>query len=192
MDVGEGPLLRAKEHIAEYQKTGNGISIQTRLSDGLRELSPGEADTVIIAGMGGELEIRILEEGKHMWDSVKNWILSPQSSLDKVRHFLLENGFAICDEAMIKDEGKFYTVMQVKRGSETYAGEAHYLYGKRLIEKKDETLKEYLAKEERRLKNILASFDGTQKEQRTLSQEKAVKALNEELSWVKEAQHEMQ
>ena len=87
MDVRQGPLERAKEHIREYegwaiQHAGNSrqqdpCAIEARLSDGLKELRPGEADTVIMAGMGGELEIRILEQGRHMWDSVSHWILSP-------------------------------------------------------------------------------------------------------------------
>ena len=74
MDVREGPLSRAREHIREKNLEDR---IQVRLGDGLKELRPGEADTVVIAGMGGQLVIHILEEGRHMWDSVKTWILSP-------------------------------------------------------------------------------------------------------------------
>ncbi len=201
MDVREGPLGRAKEHVEEYYRACRGrgsgeepcspVHIETRLSDGLKKLSPGEADTVIIAGMGGELMIRILEEGCHMWDSVESWILSPQSALDKVRIFLAQNGFSIADEAMIKEDGKFYTVMRVSRGNMEYANQAQYLYGKILIEKRDAVLGEYLEREKKRLDNILVSFEGKQG-QATGSQEKAIKALTEELSWVKEAQHEMQ
>ena len=50
MDVRKGPLERACEHVEEYHMEDQ---IETRLSDGLKELKPGEADTVIIAGMGG-------------------------------------------------------------------------------------------------------------------------------------------
>mgnify|MGYP002226776597 FL=1 len=52
-----------------------------------------------------------------MWDSVKQYVLSPQSDLDKVRRYLAAHGFAIEDEAMVKDEGKYYTVMSVKGAS---------------------------------------------------------------------------
>jgi len=45
--------------------------------------------------MGGELIIKILENGRHMWDSVKQWVLSPQSEIFKVRRWLFENGFVI-------------------------------------------------------------------------------------------------
>ena len=57
MDINEGPLARAKEHIAA---AGLESCIQTRLSDGVSELTPGEADSVLIAGMGGEMVIQIL------------------------------------------------------------------------------------------------------------------------------------
>lgn len=65
MDVNPGPLSRAREHIAQY---GLESEIETRLSDGLAALRPGEADSVVIAGMGGALMRRILEEGRDRLD----------------------------------------------------------------------------------------------------------------------------
>lgn len=112
MDVRPGPLSRAREHIEER---GLGDRIQTRLGDGLEPLAPGEADTAVIAGMGGELIIRILENGRRLWGDVRTWILSPQSEIQKVRLFLWENGFRAVDEAMVLDEGKYYTVMKCRR-----------------------------------------------------------------------------
>lgn len=111
MDVREGPLARAREHVEEH---GLSDRIETRLSDGMEKLRSGEADTVIIAGMGGELVIHILEEGRRLWPEVRSFVLSPHSELHKVRRYLRENGFAAEDETMVKDEGKFYTVMRVR------------------------------------------------------------------------------
>ena len=48
MDINEGPLQRATEHI---RQEALGAYIQTRRSNGLEKLSPGEADAVIIAGI---------------------------------------------------------------------------------------------------------------------------------------------
>ncbi len=67
MDVNPGPLARAQEHIGQY---GLSASIETRLSDGLARLRPGEADSVVIAGMGGALMTRILDEGCDRLDGV--------------------------------------------------------------------------------------------------------------------------
>lgn len=57
MDIKPGPLERAREHIRQY---GLQEKIETRLSDGVKQLSVGEADTVIIAGMGGELVLSLI------------------------------------------------------------------------------------------------------------------------------------
>ena len=97
----------------KFDPIGSSLSgkIELRLSDGLAKLKAGEADTVVIAGMGGKLTCRILEQGRHVWE---NWsegkerlILSPQSEQDEVRHFLEEQGFSILREAMLTDEGKY-------------------------------------------------------------------------------------
>ena len=61
MDVVDGPLQRARENIAVHRLEA---VIETRKSDGLEALKPGEADTVVIAGMGGLLICRILEQGR--------------------------------------------------------------------------------------------------------------------------------
>lgn len=189
MDIGKGPLLRAKEHIEAWKPEG--VPIETRLSDGLKELKPGEADTVIIAGMGGELEIRILEEGRHVRDSIRTWVLSPQSDLEKVRRYLEQEGFRISEEAMICDEGKYYTVMKAEMGEMRCKTVSDYRYGPCLIQKKDPVLKEYLQKERRRVEGILKQFEqaGAQK---TEGMEQAEKSLKEELTIIEEAEHEMQ
>ena len=105
MDVRPGPLSRAKEQIS---RAGLSDQIEPRLSDGLAALKPQEAETVIIAGMGGELIIRILTVGRHMWDSVAQWVLSPHSEVFKVRGCLLENGFSIEKEDKVSEDGKYY------------------------------------------------------------------------------------
>lgn len=188
MDVRKGPLERAESHIRLY---GLEDRIQTRLSDGLKELRAGEADTVVIAGMGGELMIRILDEGRHMWDSLRRLILSPQSELQKVRHFLSQEGFCILGENMVKDEGKYYTVMEVGRGCMEYGSEALYRYGACLIRDKNPVLKEYLQNEKNRVEGILARLNAAG-EPATGGQETARRLLAEELQWIKEACDEMQ
>ena len=74
MDVNPGPLERAKEHIQQFDLE---TDIHTRLSDGVQALCPGEADSVLIAGMGGALTVKILEAGEKVLASVKELILQP-------------------------------------------------------------------------------------------------------------------
>lgn len=191
MDVRKGPLDRARAHIEELDPQLR-ARLETRLGDGLKALNPGEADTVVVAGMGGELVIRILSEGSHVWDSVRNWILSPQSELQKVRHFFKNQGFFICRETMIRDDGKYYTVMQVQRGPMEEMSEAAYLYGPCLLKQRSPVLAEYLEKEKARVRGILEQLESGEQETRTEGQRKAAAALAAELKLIKEAQYEMQ
>ena len=111
MDINEGPLERAKEHIALY---GLQAYIQTRLSDGVAALKPGEVEAVLIAGMGGGLVMHILKDGEKVSQSAKELILQPQSEIERVREFLREEGYAILAEDMVLEDGKFYPMMKVQ------------------------------------------------------------------------------
>lgn len=110
MDINEGPLQRARENIIANQLQEK---IETRLSDGVRALSDGEVESIVIAGMGGELMIRILTEGESVCRSAKELILQPQSDIQKVRKYLREYGYRIVDENMIFEDQKYYSVMKV-------------------------------------------------------------------------------
>ena len=113
MDVNKGPLLRARENRDKY---GLQEVMELRLSDGLEKLRPGEADALLIAGMGGPLMIRILEAGRQTTEGIATLILQPQSEIPSVRRYLIGNGFCIDDEIMMKDEGKYYMAMKVSHG----------------------------------------------------------------------------
>ena len=100
MDVKKGPLLRAKMNIERYHMQEK---IRTRLSDGVLKLNPDEADSVVIAGMGGTLVMKILEEGKKVLVDVKELVLQPQSDIDKVRKYLYENDYVITRKILSDD-----------------------------------------------------------------------------------------
>ena len=113
MDVKKGPLLRAKMNIERYHMQEK---IRIRLSDGVLKLNPDEADSVVIAGMGGTLVMKILEEGKKVLVDVKELVLQPQSDIDKVRKYLYENDYVITAEKMVCEEEKYYPMMHVQHG----------------------------------------------------------------------------
>lgn len=110
MDVRTGPLSRAQEHIAEY---GYAEYIETRLSDGLQEYRVGEADSLICAGMGGRLMMKILTESREKAQGLQELILQPQSELQLFRRFLREEGYCLLDENILYEEGKYYFLMKV-------------------------------------------------------------------------------
>lgn len=155
MDVNQGPLLRAKEHIAEH---GLSQCIETRLSNGVQNLQPEECDCVVIAGMGGALTIKILEEGKQVFKNLKEFILQPQSELLKVRQYLLEQGYCISQEEMVQDAGKFYTMMRVLNGPMHEYDTVELRYGKLLLEHRHPVLKMFLEKEAHTKQQILKNI----------------------------------
>lgn len=153
MDVNEGPLLRAKEHICER---GLESYIDVRLSDGIEKLQNKEAESIIIAGMGGKLVMKILFDHMDKVRDLKEIILQPQSDLHLVRHFLEENGLQIVQEDMVEDAGKFYPCMKAVFSGEkknAYTEEEQW-YGPLLLQQKHPVLYDYLLKEKQTFEQI--------------------------------------
>lgn len=167
MDVNRGPLERAQEHIRQF---GLEERIETRLSDGLAALAPGEADGIVIAGMGGALMKRILQQGENVAHTAKELILQPQSEIMDFRRFLWESGYEITAEDMVFEDGKYYPMMRavyVEKGkdeagnipvvSEEYS-EADILafrYGGKLLAQKHPVLRQYLHRQKEQKVQIL-------------------------------------
>ena len=116
MDVNEGPLARAEEHI---RAEGLSDRIQTRKSDGLAALAPEETDAVVIAGMGGALMCRILQDASAFLEAGRELILQPQSEWFKVRRLLSASGYRIIQEWFLEEEGKYYVVIKAGPAPET-------------------------------------------------------------------------
>ena len=177
MDVNKGPLQRAKEHIQEFQLEDY---IETRLSDGVKKLEVGEVDSILIAGMGGDLVIRIITEGMEVCRSAKELVLQPQSELGKVRKFLREKKFEIIDEDMVIEDGKYYPMMKVIPVDEIALWEilpeevipACDEYGPFLLKNGNPSLRKYLVKQHKQLTKILKELD-KQSESKAILKRKA-------------------
>lgn len=199
MDVRKGPLSKAEENIAA---AGLKDKIETRLSDGVRKLAAGEADSVIIAGMGGELVIHILEDGRHVWETVEQWVLSPHSEIHKVREWIWKNSFVIVKEDMVFEEGKFYTVLDVRKrqdGCEHAAQdeknvdaeptEKDFRYSVYLRNTKNAVFMDFLKEEEEKL---LSLRENLAKQAETSERAKeSLRDVDEKLSMNREVQNEM-
>ena len=154
-DVKEGPLSRAETHIRERGLEGR---IRTRLGSGLEPLDPEEVDTVIIAGMGGDLICRLLEARTVFFSFGKEFVLQPQSECFKVRHLLHRYGYRIDREWMVYEDGHYYVIIRGLPGHETYDSEWDYRYGKYLADRRDPVLLEYLKKEYGKRESILRTL----------------------------------
>jgi len=167
-DIHAGPLEAASANITRYNADG----IVIRLCDGLSGVLPGEAETVIITGMGGELICRILENGKNVVFSAQELVLGPQSEPEKVRSKIYELGYHISDEAFVCEDGKYYPVIRAIRwaaaepccefaatGAPEMPRETELKYGPELLRKQPPELCGFLMKERTRYESILARLD---------------------------------
>lgn len=139
-DINRGPLENAR---ADAEKYGVSGSIEFLLADGLGGLCETDADTIVIAGMGGETIEKIITGANWHWGVEHSLILQPMSKQAELCRWLYENGFYIADERLVRDAGEIYRVMLVKRGKASMPGELE-LHAGRL--KNDEVSREYLDK----------------------------------------------
>lgn len=159
MDIKEGPLSKAKENIRRY---GCGEQIETRLSDGLSGLLPGEADSILISGMGGILIQKILAASAETVAEAKELILQPQSEQEGVRRFLHGIGFEIAGETMLCEDGKYYVSMHavnIGRKCEPYPRKIDYVFGKLLLEQRDPCLFSYLENRQKKYEEVVLVMD---------------------------------
>lgn len=119
-DVNAGPLESAKKNALRY---GVGEELRLVLGDGLRELGPEDAEDIVIAGMGGELILRMIGEAPWLRDPEKRLVLQPMSAADKLRLGLREWGFQVLEERAAVDGGKPYSAFSAAfRGVGVEAG----------------------------------------------------------------------
>ena len=113
-EVVEGPYQSAVKNVEAH---GLKEKIQVRLANGLAAFEEADQVSVItIAGMGGRLIARILEEGLDKLANVERLILQPNNREDDLRIWLQNHGFEIVAENILEEAGKFYEILVVEAG----------------------------------------------------------------------------
>ncbi len=112
-DIAEGPLCSAKRTIAE-----NGLSdrVFTAKSDGFAGIPKkylSEATDAVIAGMGGEMIVKILSEAGDFPKKL-NLVLQPNSRAGVLRRWLAENGYGTLRESAVRDGRHVYAVINAR------------------------------------------------------------------------------
>ncbi len=140
-DINRGPLEHAKQTAAQYGVTGH---IQFALCNGLQFDGCEQYNSVIIAGMGGELVMSII--GAATW--TKNGttlILQPNSKIAELVEWLNDNGYVIINTKLTKDAGKLYQILIATAGEEpSIPHEADRLVHPLYLQHLDPLLPEYL------------------------------------------------
>ncbi|MCI9392440.1 MAG: SAM-dependent methyltransferase [Oscillospiraceae bacterium] len=119
-DVGALPLDHARRTAA---RCGVEDRMDLRLGDGLSVLSPGEADVIVIAGMGGDTIAGILAAAPWSRDGPL-LLLQPMSRACELRRWLPEQGYAVRAETLVQDKGVLYPILSAAGGTMAPASEA--------------------------------------------------------------------
>ena len=113
-EVVEGPYQSAVKNVEAH---GLKEKIQVRLANGLAAFEePDQVSVITIAGMGGRLIARILEEGLEKLGNMQRLILQPNNREDDLRIWLQDHGFQIVAESILEEAGKFYEILVVEAG----------------------------------------------------------------------------
>lgn len=114
-DVNAEPLAHARRTAERY---GVAERMTFRLCSGLEGYAPGEADVTALAGMGGETIAAILAAAPWLREEGVRLLLQPMSRAELLRPWLAENGYAIRGEALVRDKGTIYTVIEAEAGEQ--------------------------------------------------------------------------
>lgn len=125
-DLRPGPLGRARQTAEHY---GVSHSLSFRLCDGLAGIEPEEADTITIAGMGGETIAEILSAASWTAAGERRLILQPMTAHPELRAWLYSHSFYIEREILTREGKTLYSTFLVRGGTsapltpaETWAG----------------------------------------------------------------------
>ena len=113
-DIVDGPLRHARQTAAECEVEG----IDFRLCPGLDAIASHEADTVVIAGMGGETIQTILTAAPWTADGAHLLLLQPMTKVEYLRKWLVDNGYTFTEERLVWDKDYLYPVFAVRGGTQ--------------------------------------------------------------------------
>ena len=156
-ELREQPLKKAGENARKY-----GVEGQMRFSraDGLAAVDPQQVDTIVCAGMGGDLIARILGACPWVRDPKYTLILQPQSSGNDLRRQLGEMGFGIESESLVEDGGFLYQVICARYGSPMELTPGQQYISPALLKSRDPLLPAYF---ERILRSLTQAVEGISK-----------------------------
>ena len=127
-DINAGPLQNAMN---TAQEAGVLNKIHFCQCDGLDGCKPDSVDTIVIAGMGGELICRILDRAEWCMDRRYKLILQPMTKSEVLRYWLVNNEFEICNEDLICEGGAIYQLLGARFGGVTRLSDGELFIGKK-------------------------------------------------------------
>lgn len=179
-EVAMTPFLAAERTVDENQL---GARISVRLASGLAAIEPADGITVVsLCGMGGETIRDILERDKNRLSGEERLILQPNGGEQPLRQWLMENGYRILHEELLREHRFYYEIIVAERtGPVSYSAEELYFGPLQLRERSPV----FLAKWQRLLqlkRQTLANFA----QARQQVADERVQSLAQQIRWITE------
>lgn len=112
-DVRSGPLAQARVHAAS---AGVLDRLDLRQGDGLQVVTPGEVSVAVLAGMGGRLMLRLLQQAPDVVASLERLVLAPNTHPAEVRRWARTQGFAFVAEDLVQEGRHLYPILCLEPG----------------------------------------------------------------------------
>lgn len=177
VDNKKMPLERAIQNLKDFPEQEK---IIYTLASGLNQVD-NRINVACICGMGGDLISQILNDSIFQAMRFEKLILQPNTKCDHVRKYLNSHSFAILDEEIVFENGKFYQIIKAKYTQHVdKLTDLQIKYGPILIQKRHPVLKDYL---QSRLQTIHKIFELSQKNQSIDKLEKEKKEIMEILNY---------
>lgn len=126
-DINSGPLKKAENDIL---RAGLEEKITLLLCDGLDACMPELIDTIVIAGMGGDTIVAILDKAEWCSREDITLILQPVTKPEILRYWLVNNDFYISSDDYIEDNGIIYQIICAQPGKSERYSDAELFVGK--------------------------------------------------------------
>lgn len=143
----KGPYNRLTEALKEAHIEEDVVPL---FSDGITDL-PISVSTVVLAGMGGETILKILNDHPEKLKLVQTIIVDAHTSVPKLRKEISEMGFVIADEQIVEEDHIYYEIIKFIRSDVAYYSENDLEFGP-ILRKEQSCL--FKAKYEARLQEI--------------------------------------
>ena len=156
--------------------------IKTKVTDGFKGLEPEDEQVAIIAGMGANTIIDIINDSLNFSKNLDYLILASNVNTYELRHFLNDHGFYIEKDFLSYENRKYYDILKVYYGKNQDLSFEEYFYGLTDIENRSDLLREKLAIDKE--KNL-----GFLEEIREKSQDKkAIERIEEKLKAIRKVE----
>lgn len=110
-DLNKGPLSNAEKLIKWFALDDK---IDTKLTDGLKGVKGEDIDQVVIAGMGGELIARIIDDSPLVKNERVHLVLQPMTKIPDLRRYLAASGFRTLRQGAVFDESHIYETVTAR------------------------------------------------------------------------------